>query len=147
MNDHDGCIILNMLNGIGGSRANALIEFCGSVSAIFDSDAGSLSRIRGISEGLADRILNWRDNVDFDRELEIARNGGVTILCRTDDEYPAALGTSKVAVTVQDVKGKSASAAKAGKADLKQFPLMMHMDSILNAGSPVKLDWEAFGEF
>ena len=38
-------------------------------------------------------------------------------------------------------------AAKAGKADLKQFPLMMHMDSILNAGSPVKLDWEAFGEF
>ena len=38
-------------------------------------------------------------------------------------------------------------AAKAGKADLKQFPLMMHMDSILNAGSPVKLDWDAFGEF
>ena len=49
MNDHDGCIILNMLNGIGGSRANALIEFCGSVSAIFESDAASLARIRGIS--------------------------------------------------------------------------------------------------
>ena len=80
-----------MLNGIGGSRANALIEFCGSVSAIFESDAASLSRIRGISENLADRILSWRDHVELDRELEIARNGGVTILCRTDDEYPAAL--------------------------------------------------------
>ncbi len=91
MNDHDGCIILNMLNGIGGSRANALIEFCGSVSAIFESDAASLSRIRGISSGLAERILRWRDFVELDRELEIARNGGVTILCRTDDEYPAAL--------------------------------------------------------
>ena len=91
MNDHDGCIVLNMLNGIGGSRANALIEFCGSVSAIFESDAASLSRIRGISENLADRILSWRDHVELDRELEIARNGGVTILCRTDDEYPAAL--------------------------------------------------------
>lgn len=91
MNDHDGCIVLNMLNGIGGSRANALIEFCGSVSAIFESDAASLSRIRGISETLADRILSWRDHVELDRELEIARNGGVTILCRTDDEYPAAL--------------------------------------------------------
>ena len=91
MNDHDGCIILNMLNGIGGSRANALIEFCGSVSAIFESDAASLSRIRGISENLADRILSWHDHVELDRELEIARNGGVTILCRTDDEYPAAL--------------------------------------------------------
>ncbi len=91
MNDHDGCIVLNMLSGIGGSRANALIEFCGSVSAIFESDAASLSRIRGISENLADRILSWRDHVELDRELEIARNGGVTILCRTDDEYPAAL--------------------------------------------------------
>ena len=91
MNDHDGCIVLNMLNGIGGSRANALIEFCGSVSAIFESDAASLSRIRGISENLADRILSWHDHVELDRELEIARNGGVTILCRTDDEYPAAL--------------------------------------------------------
>jgi len=91
VNDHDGCIVLNMLNGIGGSRANALIEFCGSVSAIFESDAASLSRIRGISENLADRILSWHDHVELDRELEIARNGGVTILCRTDDEYPAAL--------------------------------------------------------
>ena len=80
-----------MLNGIGGSRANALIEFCGSVSAIFESDAASLARIRGISSELAERILRWRDFVEFDRELEIARNGGVTILCRTDDEYPASL--------------------------------------------------------
>ena len=91
MNDHDGCIILNMLNGIGGSRANALIEFCGSVSAIFDSDAASLSRIRGISSELAERILRWREHIEFDRELEIAKNGGVTILCRTDDEYPESL--------------------------------------------------------
>ena len=80
-----------MLNGIGGSRANALIEFCGSVSAIFESDAASLARIRGISSELADRILRWRDFIEFDRELEIAKNGGVTILCRTDDEYPASL--------------------------------------------------------
>ena len=91
MNDHDGCIILNMLNGIGGSRANALIEFCGSVSAIFDSDVATLSRVRGISSELATRILRWRDFVEFDRELEIAKNGGVTILCRTDEEYPASL--------------------------------------------------------
>ena len=38
-------------------------------------------------------------------------------------------------------------ASKAGKADLKKFPLMMHMDSILNAASPVALDWDSFGEF
>ena len=38
-------------------------------------------------------------------------------------------------------------AEKSGKADPKQFPLMMHMDSILNSEAPVELDWNAFGEF
>ena len=96
MNDHDGCIILNMLNGIGGLSAwkrrgpgiNALIEACGSVSAVFDSDAAALSRIGGISAEQADRIIHWREIVDLKNELEIAKNEGVTILCRTDDEYP-----------------------------------------------------------
>ena len=36
--------------------------------------------------------------------------------------------------------------AKTGKADPKQFPLMMHMDSILNAEAPVELDWNSFGD-
>lgn len=99
MNEHDGCIILNMLNGIGGLSAwkrrspdiNALIEFCGSVSAIFESDAASLARIHGISSGLADRIIHWRELVNLKHELETMENEGVTILCRTDDEYPDSL--------------------------------------------------------
>ena len=37
-------------------------------------------------------------------------------------------------------------AEKSGKADPKQFPLMMHMDSILNAEAPVELDWDSFGD-
>ena len=106
MNDHDGCIILNMLNGIGGSRANALIEFCGSVSAIFEADAATLSRVRGISAELANRILRWRESVDFDRELEIAKNGGVNILCRTDDEYPESLRELRDAPLCMYVRGE-----------------------------------------
>ena len=37
-------------------------------------------------------------------------------------------------------------AEKTGRADTKNFPLMMHMDSILNAEAPVALDWDSFGE-
>lgn len=37
-------------------------------------------------------------------------------------------------------------AERTGKADPKKFPLMMHMDSILNAGAPVALDWNSFGD-
>lgn len=99
MNDHDACIILNMLNGIGGlsawkrrgSAINALIETCGSVSAVFDSDAATLSRIDGVSIEQADHLIRWRELINFKHELESAENEGVTILCRTDDEYPESL--------------------------------------------------------
>jgi len=99
MNDHDACIILNMLIGLGGlsawkrrgSHFNALIEACGSISAVFESDVDTLSRIDGFSAELADRITQWNELVDFNRELEIAKNEGVTILCRTDEEYPDSL--------------------------------------------------------
>lgn len=99
MNDHDGCIILNLLNGLGGlsawkrrgSHVDALIKACGSVSAVFDSDADTLSRIDGVGAELADRISRWRELVDLDRELESAEKEGVAILCRTDDDYPPSL--------------------------------------------------------
>ena len=106
MNDHEGCIVLNMLSGIGGSRANALIEFFGSISAVFDADADSLTRIRGISAELARRILHWRETVELERELERAKNGGVTILCRTDDEYPEQLRELRDAPLCLYVRGK-----------------------------------------
>ena len=99
MKDHDCCIILNLLNGLGGLSAwkrrgsyiNALIEACGGVSAVFESDADALVRVGGISAELAGRITRWREFIDLDRELENAKNKGATILCRTDDEYPASL--------------------------------------------------------
>ena len=99
MNDHDACIILNMLNGLGGlsawkrrgSHVNALIEACGSISAVLESDVDTLSRIDGVSAELAGRITHWRELIEFRRELDISKNEGVTILCRTDDEYPDSL--------------------------------------------------------
>ena len=99
MNDHEGCMILNMLNGIGGLSAwkrrgtqiNTLLEASGSVSAVFEADAASLVRIGGISETMADRISRWREFIDLDLELETAKDDGTDILCRTDDEYPDSL--------------------------------------------------------
>ncbi len=100
MNDHDGCIVLNLLNALDGNSAwrenhgshiNALVEACGGVSAVFESDVSALTRVEGIDAELAGRILRWRDFVDLDRELETAKNNGVTILSRTDAEYPDSL--------------------------------------------------------
>ena len=101
MNDHDACIILNMLNGIGGllsawkprrgAYVNPLLEACGSVSAIFDLNPAEISRIGGIGIEQPGRIPRWREFVDLDRELESAKQAGATILCRTDDDYPDSL--------------------------------------------------------
>ena len=36
--------------------------------------------------------------------------------------------------------------ASRGEVDLDNFPLMMHMDAILNQGAPVAIPWQKFGE-
>lgn len=99
MNDHTACIILNMLNGFGGisawksrgSHVEALLKACGSISAVFELNTNRLSRIEGVSIDRVERISRWRELVNLDRELETAKNNGVTIICRTDHEYPDSL--------------------------------------------------------
>ncbi len=91
MTDREAYIILNMLNGIGPARTAALIEFCGSPAGIFEQSAEELSRIRGISESLAERIAQWEKHVPFEHEMEMAETAGVQLLTLADEEYPAAL--------------------------------------------------------
>ena len=91
MTDHQAYIILNLLNGIGPARANALIEFCGSPADIFKLSVQDLTRIRGISESLAEKLLAWEKTTPYDKEMEMAENGGVTMLTPTDDDYPQPL--------------------------------------------------------
>ena len=91
MTDHQAYIILNLLNGIGPARANALIEFCGSPAEIFKLSVQDLTRIRGISESLAEKLLAWEKTTPYDKEMEMAENGGVTLLTPADDDYPQPL--------------------------------------------------------
>lgn len=91
MTDHQAYIILNLLNGIGPARANALIEFCGSPAEIFNQSVRDLTRIRGISESLAEKLLAWEKTTPYDKEMEMAENGGVTMLTPADEDYPQPL--------------------------------------------------------
>ena len=91
MTDHQAYIILNLLNGIGPARANALIEFCGSPAEIFNLSVQDLTRIRGISESLAEKLLAWEKTTPYDKEMEMAENGGVTLLTPADEDYPQPL--------------------------------------------------------
>ena len=91
MTEREAYIILNMIQGIGPARISALVNSCGSASAIFERDPDSLMLINGISAALADRIANWQNTVNLDEELELADKAGVDILIQSDDDYPEIL--------------------------------------------------------
>ncbi len=88
MNDRHAYIILNLINGIGYAKVKLLIESFGSAAAIFSQSTEELCRINGITGKLAAAIVNWREQVDLDGELEFAAKAGVTVITLADDNYP-----------------------------------------------------------
>ena len=91
MTGQEACIILNMLSGIGPARLEALLAFCGEPAEIFRVSAADLASVQGISEAMAERIVNWEKYVDLKHELDLAGRGGVHIITRSDEEYPRLL--------------------------------------------------------
>ena len=52
--------------------------------------------------------------------------------------------TLEAVVIITRVAAALRTRATTGKADLKQFPLLLHMDAILNDGQAVNPDWDSF---
>ena len=88
MLDHDACILLNLIPGIGPSRASALIQACGSPSAVFEHDRGELAAVRGISPDLAGKIVEIARSPALDEELDRIALGGVDRSGRSSGVHP-----------------------------------------------------------
>lgn len=88
MNNREACIVLNMLSGIGYAKYKALVAEFEEPANIFDAAKSELVRIKGISDTIADKIINYRELADLDNELLRAERGGVQILTLADEEYP-----------------------------------------------------------
>lgn len=91
MDDRTACIILNMISGIGHARLKALLSRFNTPSEILKQDVESLSSVKGIGQALAEQVAGWKDNVDFEAEMELVKRGGVRIITIVDDDYPVAL--------------------------------------------------------
>lgn len=91
MNNREACIVLNMLSGIGYAKYKALVTEFEEPSRVFSAVKSDLTRIKGISDTIADKILNYKELVDLDNELLRAERGGVQILTLADEEYPEEL--------------------------------------------------------
>jgi DNA processing protein len=93
MTDREAYIALNMIEGIGPIKVQALIDALGSPQAVFDPAQSDLRMIKGIGEKLSETILTQRTQVDPQAEMEKAEALGIHIVTPLDAEYPSALKT------------------------------------------------------
>lgn len=80
----------NLVKGIGAVRLQALIDHFGDLATAWQSPVGAL-RTAGLSQKLAERIVQVRDSVDLEKILVQTEGLGINILTWNDEGYPARL--------------------------------------------------------
>ena len=106
MTDREAYIALNMIEGIGPIKVQALIDVLGSPQAVFDPEHSDLRMVKGIGEKLSETILIQRTQVDPQAEIEQAEALGIRIITPLDAEYPDALKTIHDPPLALYVRGK-----------------------------------------
>jgi len=91
MTDREGCIALNMVQGIGFARYSALVEAFGSPGKALLRTAAEYRSVPGIGAALAAELSSFDYSGEVEAELEVADRAGVQILTLCDDDYPAVL--------------------------------------------------------
>ena len=76
---------------VGPILFGRLVERFGSAQAALGASVSELQTVEGIGPSLAGTIARSRDEADVQRELTLAAEHGVRILCRDDEEYPTPL--------------------------------------------------------
>lgn len=99
-------IKLNMIKGIGPLRFVTLLKHFGSPQEILSAKASRLSQVKGIGEQIAHSIVELRDKVNVDIELEKIEKEGVRILTLDSEEYPINLKSIWDPPPVLYIKGK-----------------------------------------
>ncbi len=99
-------LTLNMISGIGPLRFATLLKHFGSPQKILSANTSSLSQIKGIGNQIAQRIIEEKDKVKVDIELEKVEKEGVKILTLDSEEYPINLKSIYDPPPVLYVKGK-----------------------------------------
>ena len=84
-------VVLNMITGVGALRAKKLLERFGSLEGIFTAQGRELEQVEGIGKEIAERIRRWRETADVEKELELVKKYGATVLTLGDEEYPERL--------------------------------------------------------
>ncbi len=91
MNSREATIALNMLPKIGPIRVRRLLERLGSAEAILKANESQLTQTNGIGPETARIISEWEQHIDLSKELEEAKERGISIITQDEEGYPEAL--------------------------------------------------------
>ena len=91
MTNQEAYIVLNMISGVGTARFKALIEKYEEPYKIFEQTVDSIAQTKGISVALAEKIINWENDIDLKDEINFTQLGGARIITLDDPEYPEIL--------------------------------------------------------
>ncbi len=84
-------IALKSISGIGNVNFQALLDQCGSVSAVFDASVSELKSVEGISKETASAITDFKSWEKVKEELELLQKFNVNIITCQDELYPQKL--------------------------------------------------------
>lgn len=82
-----------MIPGIGSISFLRLVKFFGSPKAVLNASLNDLLSVKGLTPAICKSIVDFRDKIDAERELNLIKQQGCRIIKIEDEEYPANLRT------------------------------------------------------
>jgi DNA processing protein len=89
--DIEKWISLIRADGVGPVNFRKLLNKLGSIENVLGASVAQLTRVEGIGDKTAERVVRTRGQFDVTKELDLADKHGVWIICLEDEHYPVAL--------------------------------------------------------
>ena len=102
----EAALTLNMIPGLGSRSFLKLQKTLGSAEAVLRASASELRKVPGIRTELVKRIVEMRDSLNVQQELELAQKCGARIVPFWSEEYPEQLRQIHSPPIVLYVKGE-----------------------------------------
>jgi len=80
-----------LISGVGPRTRRVLLAHFGSPAAVLSAAPSQLRSVPGVGPRLAERIVAAAREIDAERQIDLCRKHGITILTDSDGSYPRAL--------------------------------------------------------
>ncbi|MBI5417400.1 DNA-protecting protein DprA [Candidatus Poribacteria bacterium] len=101
----DKWLLLHSIHEIGATTLFKLIEYFESPEKILSANKKELLNINGIASDTIEAILNNKNRINVDKQINWLQKNSVTLITITDDEYPVNLKSIFCPPVILYVKG------------------------------------------